>query len=306
MSKRHITALAATLVLCPFAVQAESGFYGSLRIGLQYADAGGDADATASFRNWASRMGYSGSTELENGMTGFGKLEFGVDTGSSANGNGAVSTRLAYVGIRGDFGSLLLGQAYHTWYNTIIAPVDQPWWGSCNGCLSYTGRSENGLTYSTSSGATSFSATVHMRDQNVDGEFEDDIDGYEIGVTYDTGSLKIGLGFQDWDNGNDGTLGVVVSGSTGDIGYAANVTSQSASDGGEDAFGIDVFLSYANSYLDVGTVDRGEQSFGFTVGYTLSIGTDTSAWFELGSFDSGIDGDSASFVGRAALKYDWK
>lgn len=306
MHKWQATALAAALVLSPFAAQAEGGFYGSLRIGIQYFDAGDDSNAIFTFRNWASRMGYSGSTELDNGLTGFGKLEFGVDTGSSANGNGSLNTRLAYVGVKGDFGSLLLGQAYHAWYNTIIAPVDQPWWGSCNGCVSYTGRSENGLTYSTSGDLATFAATVYMRDETGDGSFDEDIDGYEVGASFNLSSLTVGVGYRDWDDGNDGTIGVSVKGDAGDLGYAANITRQGIPENrGGDALGIDVYLSYGNSYIDLGTVDRTDRSIGFTLGHTLSIGTDTTAWFEVGASDSGVDGSSTAAGARAALKYDW-
>lgn len=308
MTKVRAIPLAAAVFLLasPLVAQADGGFYGSLRLGLSYSDPGGSADGTATFRNWASRAGFSGETDLENGLAAFGKIEFGVDTGSSANANGALSTRHAYVGLKGDFGTLTLGQTYHSWYNTIIGPVDQPWWGSCNGCLAYSGRVENGLTYSNDFGGANISATIHMRDEQADGSFEDEIDGMELGATFAASGLNFGVGFRDWDNGTEPAIGASVTGAAGDIGYAANVTMQDGANGADDALGVDVFLSYGNAYLDVGMINADDTSNGFTLGYTHSIGTNTSSWFELQRSDSGADGDDAAIALRAALKYDWK
>ncbi len=296
-------AVAVALILSPFAVQADGGFYGSVRIGLQFED-GGDADADLNLQNWASRLGYSGETALDNGLSAFGKLEFGVDTRSSDNTDGALSTRQAYIGVKGDFGSVLVGQTYHTWYNTVIGVVDQPWWGSCNGCIAYTGRSEDGITYAGSFGMVGVGVTAYLNP--TDGpDNSDELDGFELGVTYDAGIVNVGVGLQDL-KGSKAVLGVAVNGSAGPIGYAANITAQGGNAGEQDATGFDVFLSYGNAYLDIGTIDQADTSVGLTLGYTYVIGKATTSWFELSSSDSGTDGADTVTIARAALKYDWK
>ncbi len=291
------TAVAMTIAV-PLTAQADGGFYGSARVGLSYADAGGDSDATIDLRSWASRMGFKGETEMANGLTGFGKYEFGV------NLNGATSMRHANVGIKGDFGSITLGRAYHTWYNNVIGPVDQPWWGSCNGCISYTGRTE-AVTYAGNFGAGSGGISLYFDGDDAEAN---ELDGFEIGATFPVGSMSLGLGMQDLDNGTEPTIGVAVSGSSGAIGFAANITAQAApSDStADDRTGLDVYLSYGNVYVDLGTVTGDNDSVGFTLGYTKSIGENTLAWFEASSFDSGVDGSDASTALRAALKHDWK
>ncbi|MDB4222172.1 porin [Granulosicoccus sp.] len=297
-------AVAVALAISSFVVQADGGFYGSIRIGAQYSDPGGDADAEIVLRSWASRMGFSGSTDLDNGLNAFGKYEFGVDVRSGGNGNGALSTRHAYVGLKGGFGTITLGQTYHTWYNTVIGPVDQPWWGACNGCIAYTGRSSDGVSYAGTFGNIGVGATAYLAPTDGADEAED-LDGLEVGVTFDAAGLKIGLGMQDLE-GSETVVGASVTGSAGAIGYAANVTSQGGANGADDSTGVDVFLSYGNAYIDVGVIDSGDQSTGFTLGYTKSIGNATTSWFELSSFDSGVDGADASMTARAALKYDWQ
>lgn len=296
-------------LLAPFAAQAqdaktESKFYGSIRIGLEHSDPGDDADAQTIVKNWASRMGFQGSTDMGNGLTGFGKYEWGVDTASGDNGNGALSTRKAYVGVEGGFGKILLGQDYHTWYNNIIGPVDQPWWGSCNGCLAYTGRTGQAITYSNDFGVASGGATVYMADGG-----EDSLDGYEIAATFAAGPVKIGVGMQDLDDpvaDPEPTIGIIVSGDAGPVGYALNVTSQKAiDDNAEDATGVDLYAAFGNVYIDIGQIDQGDTTpFGVTLGYTHSVGPQTTMWFEVQSVDADDGSDNDNTL-RAALKYDW-
>jgi predicted porin len=216
-------AVAVALAVSSFAVQADGGFYGSIRIGAMFSDPGGDADSEIVLRSWASRMGFSGNTDLDNGLNAFGKYEFGVDVRSGDNGNGALSTRHAYVGLTCDFGTVTLGQTYHTWYNTVIGPVDQPWWASCNGCLAITGPSSDGVSYAGTFGNIGVGATAYLAPTAGADEAED-LDGLEVGVTFDAAGLKIGVGMQDLE-GSETVVGASVSGSAGAIGYAANVTS---------------------------------------------------------------------------------
>ncbi|MBX2835462.1 MAG: porin [Gammaproteobacteria bacterium] len=298
-------AISAALVSTSMNVSADGGFYGSLRIGLSYLDLDDGLDSELNFENYASRLGFTGETDIDSGLTAFGKVEFGVDTSFRDNGDGAFSTRHAYIGLKGDFGSLLVGQTFHTWYNTIIAPVDQPWWGSCNGCLSYTFFSENGLTYTNSFGEVVTSATLYMRPE-AGNSFQDDVDGIEVGASFPVGNMTLGLGFQDWDNGTEPTLGMVISGNLSDINYAANITKQDAANSGDvDTTGLDLFLSKGNYYLDVGGIDYSETLIGATVGYTHTLGRNTITWFELQGVNSGLDNADTSIAARAAIKYDW-
>ncbi|MFT6308178.1 MAG: hypothetical protein ACI9JP_002971 [Granulosicoccus sp.] len=201
---------------------------------------------------------------------------------------------------------MLLGQPYNTWYNTVIGPVDQPWWASCNGCLAYIGRTGDALTYSGSFGkvGVGVGATAYLSPTEGAAEAED-LDEMEVGVTFEAGAVKVGVGLQDLE-GSEIVVGVAVSGSSGTIGYAANITSQGGANGADDSTGVDVYLSYGNTYLDFGVIDSGDQSTGFTLGYAKSIGEATTAWSELSSFDSGAAGADAGLTARAALKYDWK
>lgn len=313
-----ITAVAVSTALMlsgPAVAQEADGtnvtLKGSVRIGLEYSDPGGvdeftgeDVDATLTLVNWASRLNFQADTDIGSGMKAFGRYEFGVDVGRSENADGALSTRHAYVGLKGDFGQVLAGQTYHTFYNNVIAPVDQPWWGSCNGCLGAVGRLEDGITYSGSSGTVSGGATLYLANGG-----EDILDGFELGATFDAGVVKVGVGVQDFSSPDidpDPTIGVTLSGTAGAVTLAGAVTSQGGGDeGGEDATGVDIYAAYGKTYIDVGMIDQGNSPFGVTLGYTQPIGTNTLAWFELQATDPDTDADTAVTL-RAALKYDWE
>ena len=301
------SATAMTMAGSAFAQDAQTNvsLTGSIRIGLSYSDPGGDADATVAMRNWASRLNLLGETAIGEGMTAFGRYEFGVDTSARNNGDGALSTRHAYVGLKGSFGQVLAGQTYHTFYDHVIGPVDLPWWGSCNGCLGVGGRTAQGLKYSGSAGPISGGATLYFIDEG-----EDILDGYELAGTYDAGVVKLGFGLQDFEeevNDPDMVLGITVSGEAGSVEYAAAFTSQGApANGGEDANAFDVYLAYGSAYIDIGTIDQGNSPFGVTLGFSTDIGPKTLAWFELQAVDPDIDGEDTAFDVRAALKYDWE
>ena len=122
--KLRTTAIAmavAGIVAAPVAVQAGADeVYASARVGLKYTDTGGVADFDV--KSFASRFGMRGETDLGNGMTGFGRYEFGVNSNESSSNT--ITSRHLYVGVKGDFGSVLVGQTYHTFYNFVVGPLD--------------------------------------------------------------------------------------------------------------------------------------------------------------------------------------
>ena len=148
-------AVAGSLV-APMAAQAD--VYASARIGLVNTDVdGGESHLTV--QGLGSRFGAKGETDLGNGMTGFGKYEWSVNVDGrdidDANRGSAdrtssnasnIGLRHGVVGLKGDFGSISLGQTYHTFYNHVVGPNDNPWWGSGYAMISYTGRTANGLS----------------------------------------------------------------------------------------------------------------------------------------------------------------
>ena len=193
--KTAIALAVASVASAPIVASADGSVYASVRIGLQVQDSGDDTEAT--IRGFGSRFGIRGETDLGNGLTAWGRYEFGVATeGDGPN----VSRRWAVVGLKGDFGNIYLGQAYHTWYNHIVVGADYPWWGSGYAAqLAYRGRTDESITYAGDFGPVSFGITGVLQadgnggNQDSGGDSEN-IDEYEIAISFDAGPVRVGFG----------------------------------------------------------------------------------------------------------------
>jgi len=310
-TKTALVLAMAGIVSVPMAVQAgESGFYGSIRQAIvhQSNDLAG-SDSTIDFANRGSRMGFAGEKDLGNGMTSFGKFEFGVNTdGSNA---ATVTRRKAYVGIKGDFGSVLMGQTYHTYYSHVNGPVDIANW---NSGFQSVGRTKNALTYSGAAGAVTFGATVYADSSdtpNTAGGGDTGIDGTEIGASFDAGMFKIGAGIKTASNktGADAEdkTGVAISGNIGPAYVAVAMNSQ---DKAFDA--TEVSVSMGQGYViyhvqdNEGSAD-GDQPTDLTLGYSLPIGPSTNAWLEYTTHDTDLAAANAGDTDQieAVIKFGW-
>lgn len=298
--KFRTTAIAmavAGIAAAPVAVQAGADeVYASARVGLTYEDTGDVADFK--IKSMASRFGMKGETDLGNGLTGFGRYEFGVSEAS-----GAGSTRHLYTGLKGDWGSVLLGQTYHTWYNYVVGPLDNPWWYSGITMVEYRGRTDNAITYSGSAGAISFGVTAYMdRDSE-----ETAPDGIELGASFGIGDTTLGVAFSSVDE--DGAH--PSQGSTGDdediIGIAwhgigigdttLGVSFMSQDD--DTGFVLDWGIGNAYVHVEQLSLDAADADpLTLTLGYTQSLGRKTTMWYEIATVDadSGDSDDDTTFL----------
>ena len=176
----------AGTVAAPVAVQAGADeIYASARVGVWNTDSGGVAQTDV--RSFSSRFGAKGETDLGNGLTGFGRYEWDVDFNNDV-GEDDISVRHRYVGLKGDFGSVLVGQTYHTFYNFGSGKLDIPWWHSGYNMVVARGRTDSALTYSGGTGSFNFGATAYM---TPDAE-EEDIDQLEVGIDFAIGDMTLG------------------------------------------------------------------------------------------------------------------
>ena len=331
-------AVAGTLV-APIAVQAEGSVYASARVGLVATSTDGGKEFTATsptafttsdstsdhdsteIKSMASRFGAKGETDLGNGMTGFGRYEWDVDM----EGGDSMSTRHRYVGVKGDFGSVQMGQSYGAFYNHTVGPVDNPWWGSGYAMVAYVGREDNQLSYSGSAGAISFGVTLIMFDDTE----EEDIDYVEGGVSIPIGDTTLGFGTRMFQGDDDKStpldeeeaiISVTWSGiSLGEVGLGFNIQNQDD----DDSYLAEVLFGNFYVHIEAQSVDATDADrLSSTLGYTQSLGRNTTMWYEVqavdnddgGTVDLGTDGivnagdtfteDGDFTVVRAILKYD--
>ena len=325
-------------VAAPVAVQAGADeLYASARVGAWSVKQ--DGDTNQAVRSFSSRFGAKGETDLGNGLTGFGRYEWDVDFNADTDGGaGAVaddtstaideshggnqtsegendiSVRHRYVGIKGDFGSALVGQTYHTFYNFVVGPVDNPWWHSGYTMVDYRGRTDNGLTYAGGSGDFNFGATIYM-DKDDD---RDNIDEYEIGGSMAIGDMTLAiaaLGSQDAAIGSDAsdtTVGAITLSGISIMEATLNLSLQAQED---DVGGVfDLLIGNAYVHVEYLAVDKDsgasvsgddEDKYTTTLGYTQSLGRKTTMYYELAYTDNDSDNTKRDrTAGMAVLKYD--
>lgn len=322
-------AVAGTLAT-PMAVQAEGSVYASARVGVENVDgridSTGESISDLRTRSFGSRFGARGETDLGNGMTAFGRYEWDVDFkdhgedvtdrgGSNVVNSGSlddgdkddIDVRLRYVGVKGDFGSVRLGQDYHTYYNFINAPVDNPWWASGYKMVNYRSRTDNGVTYTGGAGMFNFGATAYFaRDTE-----EEAPDQLEAAVSFGIGDMTLGIGVQtvpsDFSQGsaaNDETIaGVTLSGiAIGDASLSVNFESQDDDSSVVLDLGIGGFIVH----YEVLDSDAGDNDPSLIMaGYTHNLGRGTALWGEVVSIDADTsDSDDDTTIVRVVLKYD--
>ena len=325
----------AGTVAAPVAVQAGADeLYASARVGVWSVNEGGSGDVEV--RSFSSRFGARGETDLGNGLIGFGRYEWDVDldnnndrsvdadTGAVTSANGSsIDLRHRYVGVKGDWGSVLLGQTYNTFYNFVVGPTDIPWWHSGYAMVAYVGRTDNALTYAGGSDAFAFGATTYFTD---DADEQNSPDVWEAGASYTFGNdMVLGVAAQGTQapsknrgtqigNDNDKTVGgIVLSGiSFGGVGLGIAGQVQ------DDDTGFVVDATYSNAYVHVEAEqidndspantnkdDDDQDRVSYTLGYTQSLGRKTTMYYELNYIDndSGNTKDDRTAV-MAVLKYD--
>ena len=284
LKKTAIALAVASVSAAPMAASAADGaIYGSIRLGFENTSVDNGADSTQ-IRDYASRLGFRGETELSNGVTAYGRYEWGVRsqgsesasavgsvtldttdannpqvTTTDATANTAFNLRHAVVGLKfGDHGNLFLGQTYHTWYNFISGSADAPWWGSGNASINYRGRTGNTISYAGDFGLFSFGISGVFDDSRTaeGGEASESndnelIDQMEIAGKLDFGVVDVALGVQT-TNGEptvEDVIGLAVNGSAGPVGIAFNFQSQA--DAATDANGNAIDQSGTVLNLDV-------------------------------------------------------
>jgi len=271
----------------PIKAESLKGFYAQARIGIQYLDDGTDSDT--SIESFASRIGYSTESDLDNGLTAYGRLELQVDFEDADGGdNDPFRVRHGYAGLKGSFGDIRIGQGYQTFYNFTVGPVDQPWWFGGSNMIAYTGRTGDALTYKKSFGNFSFGATAYL-------ETDDAEEGTEFAASYDFGPAKIAIGTRELDRFEDPANAFTISGiKSGPFKFAATYQEQG------DADSIEAYTKIGNAYVMLGEADGRSAT---VLGYTLKLGPKALIWFEARKREA-TDTDEDDLQAIATLRYN--
>jgi predicted porin len=301
--KKTVLALAvAGIAAAPMMASAaghgpDSAVYGSMRYGVESVDAGLASERVTTLRNFGSRFGIKGETDLGNGMTAFGKWE--------AHMFGA-ALRDFQIGLKGDFGQVYAGDGInHTWDSYMS--TDDTWWYGGQSHLS-DGVQSNAITYMGGAGAVSFGITAQMNAQAVNAD-EETVDAIEIVVAFDAGPVNIALGMTDVKTSpvdTEAVTGLVLKGAAGDFGYKVDFQSQGAAVGStDDLSSVQLQGSFGSFYAQYGSQDTGPATpTNLVLGYTQTLGAKTLVWYEFISQDADVVGTDTSTTIAATLKYD--
>ena len=150
-------------------------WYGSLRGGLQ-SSSGSDLE----YFDGGSRLGIKGSAEVGEGLIAVYNFEHNISTKDAGLDGGG---RLAYAGLAGGFGSLILGQIGAAAFNHTGVITDKSNYFGSSGT---NARHGNALSYAHSTGPVSF-----QLDLIADGDMNtgQGIDKTEFGVTVGLGDI---------------------------------------------------------------------------------------------------------------------
>ena len=198
--KKTAIALAMAGVVAAPAAFADTTVYGSLRLSAQWSDPD-NGDSNWDVVSHSSRLGFKGSEDLGNGLSAVYRYEFRVNAANGGLLNAPGANRLAYVGLKGGWGSLTIGTQWNPYYFAVAGEVDlyNALAASAGGYYNNAGftRSTNMLVYTSPSfgGFTAYGAL------EMDGEAGDDnIDRWQLVGIYDNGPLLVGAG---WRNTSD-------------------------------------------------------------------------------------------------------
>lgn len=239
------TAVGATLVISGVA-QADGHsveLYGRINNVVSKAEAT-EADGTktkaTNMLGIVSRIGVKASAPINADLTAFGRYEFSV-TSDSEGGNGTLSadndstgdggigdTRIAEVGVRGDWGYVKGGNMWSTFYNMVGTHMDP---SVTLGAVLYSTvtalpyRVSNAIQYGGDFGPVSVSAEVRIADKenpdNIPGDQTEKIggsDGTAIGASWMIiDGLLLAVAIDQSDSISDAAQGGGAGSGTGDV-----------------------------------------------------------------------------------------
>jgi predicted porin len=223
MNKKIIAAAIAASIVAPAAMASDVVVYGKVRQSVDFVDMGTGAATNKTdeiqINDKTSRLGFKGSEDLGNGLKAVFAMEFGIDisgTGTSddygsngpedANrkefkGSGSFSARNAFVGLAGDFGTVLVGRHDHPlkistgrldYFSDTIADNNNAYTENladfrADGTVAYISPSFSGLTVA--------AALVPGENSAADGI----ADAYSVAGMYSNAGLYLSLAYEEGD-----------------------------------------------------------------------------------------------------------
>jgi len=286
---------------------AEVDLYASMRQGLVLERM--ESGSEVVFRDVNSRVGVRGNEQLVNGVTAFGRLEWGVQ--SVVEGS-MPENRLAYAGLSGRFGALSFGTQWSAWDNYVggrhMGLVSEgPW---------HSGSLRNGGVFKYAGSVRGFAVEADAQLRTPDGSTGATVEELQLasGRRWQGLELQAAYIVRDSDAGESGnTLGLRISYGTEKMDVSLAVASDTRSRGDEAS--LDGYKVRAqrrrgkNEFIAVLTF--GERSGptaspkGVAVGFQHNFSNRTRVALEMASVDPDIAGQDVTMEGGVLFRHDW-
>jgi predicted porin len=288
MKKTLVAASIAALVAAPAAF-AEVSIYGKAHLAMEFHD--NDDDQIDSR---ASRFGIKASEDLGDGMSAFVKYEFGADT---IDGDNGLTARDAYMGLKGDFGTLTVGRMsaptkavlYGTG-NVQLADANQGW-DFANNFASKGTRVDNAVAYGTKVGG------VNLTLATVGDDAGDNFANQAIGLSTDVGSVHVGFAHIN----DDGDENLTIAGAKMSMDALTLGVVYEDFEDTSDTLGASASYKMGSNVASVSVssreYDNGNDLDVTTFGLEHKFSKKTSAYLSYASVDDGADEDSVTSVG---------
>jgi predicted porin len=261
--------------------------YGKVRLslGLATEDAAGNKDKGLS--NESSRFGFKGSEDLGNGMSAIYQIELGYN----ADGDGGpVSNRIGMAGLKGDFGTVALGNMWTPSY-TLVRGAHDPF-NSVGGNVQ-TGnfpagfRVDDAVAYMNKFGNVSFAAAIVPSNGGnaTDSEADSLMDHMDLAISVPVGPVTLGVAMgqtnADVSANEKSTSAVDIGWKSGDLGLNVGLFQTDLAD---DWMAITAsFQAFTVQFEDDGTDNQ------TSLGYVHKLSKKTSLFAELTSGDIADD-----------------
>lgn len=276
------TAYADTTITIP-----NAEIYGKLNYHAYYNETTSGTGTWKSGNN-ASRLGVSISEAGD--VNAFGKVEVGVNVDD--DGSDTFSSRLAFLGVQTDLGSVSIGRQNSVFTGVTGATDVFNVYGS-NADQNQGSRMSNTLVYSTTMGSASVSSLIQM-----DGtEGNKDIDKYETAVSI--GAISAGYA----KDANTEVDYMAVSGSVDLEGASITGMYSIKDDSGTETKGYEVVASLGDISVGYGEIVDGDTYI--TAGYNKSITNMFSVYaeYQLEQNISASEEDQNNYAVGAALSF---
>ena len=274
MKKSVIIAGAVAAIMAGSAI-ADTTVYGRARMGLVVS---ADDDTKVGLANGSSRFGFKGSEDLGNGMSAIYHYELGYDADNNGQaGTSPVSNRIGLVGLKGDFGTIAMGNMWTPVYNLVSSATDKFNLIYNDAQYAISGRAGDALAYVNKFGAVDVQVALVANDSGAESDL---VDVYNIAAKYTTGALAFGLGFQKDSDNTNGAFSVSYK---GDGFYAAFLTYNAEDFGGDKVNTIAATFDVGSNGKIAARVSNFDlkDDTGTTFGYQHNMSKRTQAFFEM-------------------------